>query len=112
MAVIFVTGAAYATLWPLLLIYVQNRFTSSVGLVAVAYLPAALVASFLSPVLGRLSDRVGRAPVMALGLAGSGLLALLIPALPNLLWLAVLWALEASGLAMAVPAETALGTRK
>ncbi len=108
MAVIFVTGAAYATLWPLLLIYVQNRFTSSVGLVAVAYLPAALVASFLSPVLGRLSDRVGRAPVMALGLAGSGLLALLIPALPNLRWLAVLWALEAGGLAMAVPAETAL----
>lgn len=44
---------------------------------------------------------------MALGLAGSGLLALLIPALPNLLWLAALWALEAVGLAMAVPAETA-----
>lgn len=107
MAVVFVTGAASATLWPLLLIYVQNRFTSSVSLLAIAYLPAALVASFLSPVLGRLSDRVGRAPLMALGLAGSGLLALLIPALPNLLWLAVLWALEAVGLAMAVPAETA-----
>jgi MFS transporter, DHA1 family, multidrug resistance protein len=108
MAVVFVTGAASATLWPLLLISAQNRFTSSVGLLATAYLPAALVASFLSPVLGRLSDRVGRAPLMALGLAGSGLLALLIPALPNLLWLAVLWALEAVGLAMAVPAEIAL----
>lgn len=108
MAVVFVTGAASVTLWPLLLIYVQNRFTSSVGLVALAYIPAALVASFLSPVLGRLSDRVGRAPMMALGLAGSGLLALLIPALPNLFWLAMLWALEAVGLAMASPAEAAL----
>lgn len=108
MVVVFVTGAASATLWPLLLIYVQNRFTSRVGLVATAYLPAALVASFLSPVLGRLSDRVGRAPLMALGLAGSGLLALLIPVLPSLFWLAVLWALEAVGLAMASPAEAAL----
>jgi MFS family permease len=31
----------------------------------------------------------------------------LIPLLPNLFWLAVLWALESAGLAMAVPAETA-----
>lgn len=107
MVVVFITGAAFTTLWPLLLISAQNRFTSSVGLLATAYLPAALVASFLSPVLGRLSDRVGRASLMALGLVGSGIFALLIPTLPSLLWLAVLWALEAVGLAMAGPAEAA-----
>jgi len=75
--------------------------------VAQAYLPAALVYGFLPVYLGWISDRLGRAPLMALGLLVSGLISLLIPGLQTVVLLALLWAIEALGFVMATPAEAA-----
>jgi len=108
MVIVFVTGLSTAMISPLLLIFLQDKFTTEVSTLALAFIPAALVYSFLPSRMGRLSDRFGRAPLIAIGLAGSGLVSLFLPGLPGILWLIVLWALEALGLTMAAPAQEAL----
>jgi MFS family permease len=108
MAIVFVTGLSTAMIGPLLLIFLQDRFTTDVKSLALAYIPAALVYSFLPSRMGRLSDRFGRVPLMAIGLAGSGLVSLLLPGLSSIMWLVVLWVLEAIGLTAAAPAQEAL----
>jgi MFS transporter, DHA1 family, multidrug resistance protein len=108
MAIVFVTGLSTAMVGPLLLIFLQDRFTTDVKLLALASIPAALVSSFLPSRMGQLSDRFGRAPLMAVGLAGSAIVSLVIPRLPSLTWLILLWALEALGWTMAAPAQEAM----
>ncbi|MBC7264861.1 MAG: MFS transporter [Chloroflexi bacterium] len=108
MVIVFVTGASTAMVSPLVLIFLQDKFTAEVGMLALAFIPAALVYSFLPSRLGQLSDRFGRTPLMAAGLVGSGIVSLLLPGLSHIGWLIVMWALEALGLTMAAPAQEAL----
>ncbi len=74
------------------------------------------ILGFVLPIYGKqlgasaleIGGLFGRAPLMAVGLAGFALVSLLIPGLPSLAWLIVLWVLEALGWAMAAPAEEAM----
>jgi len=108
MIIVFVTGLSTAMIGPLLLIFLQDRFTTQVETLALAFIPSALVYSFLPSHMGRLSDRFGRVPLMAMGLAASGLVSLLLPGLTSLVWLIALWVVEAIGLTAAAPAQEAL----
>ncbi len=107
MVIVFITGTGSAMIAPIWLIYLQDKFNVESYTVAQAYLPAALVYGFLPVHLGWVSDRLGRAPLMALGLLVSGLVSLFIPGLRTVVLLALLWAIEALGFVMATPAEEA-----
>ncbi len=108
MLIVFLTGASSAMISPLLIIFLQDRVTTSVPVLATAFIPAALVYAFLPARLGGLSDRFGRAPLMAIGLVGAGIVSLAMPLTTSLVLLAALWVLEAVGLSAATPAEAAL----
>jgi MFS family permease len=108
MAIVFLTGVSTAMISPLLMIFLQDRFTTDVPSLARAFIPAALVYAYLPGRMGGLSDRFGRTPLMAAGLIGAGLVSLLMPWMTSLLMLSGLWLLEAIGFSAAAPAEGAL----
>jgi DHA1 family multidrug resistance protein-like MFS transporter len=90
------------------MIFLQDRFTTNVPTLAIAYIPAALVYAYLPGHAGGLSDRFGRAPLMAIGLVGAGIVSMWMPSMTSLILLAGLWVLESVGLSAASPAEAAL----
>ena len=107
MLIVFVTGASTAMVWPLLMVFLQDALRADVGMLAVAYLPAALISAFLPSRMGNIADRLGRKGPMIAGLLVGALASALIPHLRGLLPLAGLWAVESLGYATSMPAERA-----
>jgi len=106
--IVFVMSASEAMLGPIYLIFLQDKFTTNITRLAWAFLPAGLVAAFLSSRLGALSDRYSRIKMMALGLAGAGLISLALPEAPTIPSLALLYTCSAVLWAIARPAVTAI----
>ena len=90
------------------MVFLQERFSTDVSILALAYVPSALVWSLLPSRLGRLADRVGRKPLMVVGMAVAAGTSFLMPGLTSLVGLAALWALQALCYAAGDPAEQAL----
>ena len=108
MFIVFVTGTSTSMLAPIYLIFLQDKFTTDVGLLALAFLPGGLVVAFFAARLGNLSDLYGRISLMVIGFISAGILSLLIPHIPSLIWLTVLFALSNVAGAMSSPAQSAM----
>ena len=103
-----ITGASWAMVSPILMIFLQENLAVGMTDLATAYLPAALVWALLPTRLGKLADRFGRKPLMVVGMAVAAGSSFLIPGLASLTGLAALWALQALCYAAGDPAEQAL----
>jgi len=108
LGIVFLTASVQAVLAPVLILFLQDRVTRDVPLLAVAYVPAAVIWAILPARAGRLSDRVGRRSLMAVGLVAGAVVSAVLPAARSLITLTLLWVLEAGALSLAVPAEQAL----
>ncbi len=108
LVVVFTNGFAIAVLSPIYLIFLQDTFSTDSGTLLWAFLPAGIVAGVLPSRLGGLSDRFGRTWLLAIGFLCSGCLSLLLPHVPNLVWLVVLYTFSSVGWAMTDPAASAM----
>lgn len=106
--VTLVTGASWAMVSPVLIVFLQDNLGVGIDVLSWAFLPAGLVWALLPAYLGRLADRFGRKPVMILGLVMAAVSSVVIPALSSVAAFAVLWALQALCYAAGDPAEQAL----
>jgi MFS family permease len=106
--VTLVTGASWAMVSPVLIVFLQDNLGVGIDVLSWAFLPAGLVWALLPTYLGRLADRFGRKPVMILGLVMAAVSSVVIPALSSVAAFAVLWALQALCYAAGDPAEQAL----
>ncbi|WP_373000562.1 MFS transporter [Lutispora sp.] len=106
--IVFISSISTSMLSPLLMIYLQDRFTADIGALATAFIPAAVVYAFLPSVLGGISDKFGRIMPMVIGLIGSGLVSLGFTHVYSIVILVILWVMESIGIVMASPAQEAL----
>jgi MFS family permease len=102
------TSTANGVTQPILTLYLTDHFTNNLALLLLTFTPAAIVYGIAPAPLGRLSDRVGRRRLMAIGLAAAGGVAAIFPLVPNIALLGALWTVEALCISAAVPAEGAL----
>lgn len=108
MVVVFATGFGMGLISPIYMVYLQDKFTTDISLLAWAFFPAGILYTVLPSRMGGLSDRVGRAPLMAGGLAVAGAISFFLPGVSSLLVLALLYTLSTVGWTMADPAEAAM----
>jgi DHA1 family multidrug resistance protein-like MFS transporter len=108
MLVTLVTGASWSMVSPVLMIYLQEKFSTDVPTLAYAFLPSGMVWALLPSRLGSLADRFGRKPLMVLGMAMAAVTSFMVPTLSSLVMLAVMWAVQALCYAAGDPAEQAL----
>jgi MFS family permease len=108
LVIVALSNFASALIEPIYLIYLQDKFELTIQGLAFAFFPAGIVFAILPNYSGRWADRYGRAPLIALGVASAGMVSLLLPWVPGILWVAMLYTLFAAGWATANPAEDAL----
>lgn len=106
--IVALSNFASALIEPIYLIYLQDKFDISVWSLAFAFFPAGIVFAVLPNYSGRWADRYGRAPLITTGIAMAGVVSLLLPWMPAIIWVAVVYTLFAAGWAIASPAEDAL----
>ena len=107
LALAFVAALSGALVAPLVIVHLQSRGIAAERIIW-AYVPQGLVWATLPAHLGRLSDRFGRIPLMALALLVSGVATLGIPYAAGLWVIAGLWGMEAVAQAAGGPAQSAL----
>ena len=105
--VVFLMGFADALLGPVYLIYLQDKFSVEARVLALVFLLSGIVFATLPSRTGRLADRIGRRPMMAMGLVIVALLTLAVPWTPTLLWLIALYGGMAVGWCLVNPARDA-----
>ncbi|MDH3600573.1 MAG: MFS transporter, partial [Candidatus Tectomicrobia bacterium] len=95
LVIVLLTKASQALVNPLLLIFLRDQFALELWQLAMAYLPAALILGFLPARIGRLSDHIGRTPLIVAGLMISAITSCVMPSLSSLGWFVVVFALNA-----------------
>jgi len=108
MVIVFLSGFASALIEPIYLIFLKHKFELNMAELAFAFFPAGLVYAFVPRYAGRLSDRFGRAIIIAAGVTLAGLVSGTLPWMPSIWLVALFYVLFAVGWATASPAENAL----
>jgi len=106
--VVFLSAFASALIEPIYLLFLKNKFDLNVVTLAVAFLPSGLVYAILPRYSGQWSDRWGRPPIIATGVAFAGVVSISMPFWPSIIMVALAYILFSVGWAMASPAEDAL----
>jgi len=105
--VLVLLGFASTLVQPIFLVYLQDKFTTDIRILAWAFLPMGILYTVLPSRTGKLADRFGPMNVLIAGAVITGLVYLAIPAVKNYWWLVVVFTISAVGWALIEPARKA-----
>lgn len=95
--IVFMTCVSSSILGPILMIYMQDKFTNNILLLAYAFFPSLIVESLLSKRIGAFSDKCGYRYAMILGILICAVIAIVTPSANSLYILALLWVVSTLG---------------
>ncbi|SCI68338.1 Metal-tetracycline/H(+) antiporter [uncultured Clostridium sp.] len=91
LVIIFITYLSSSMLGSIIIIYMQDKFTNDIFLLAYAFLPVLLAESLFSKKIGAYSDNYGKKYSMILGIIICGVVAIVTPSVSSLILLSILW---------------------
>lgn len=82
--IVFMTCVSSSILGPILMIYMQDKFTNNILLLAYAFFPSLILESLLSKRIGEFSDKCGYRDAMILGILICAVIAIVTPSANSL----------------------------
>lgn len=95
--IVFMTCISSSILGPVFMIYMQDKFTNNILLLASSFLPALIAESLISKRIGVLSDKCGYRYAMILGILICAVISIITPSAKSLYILAILWVVSTLG---------------
>lgn len=95
--IVFMTCISSSILGPVFMIYMQDKFTNNILLLASSFLPALIAESLISKRIGALSDKCGYRYAMILGILICAVISIITPSAKSLYILAILWVVSTLG---------------
>lgn len=95
--IVFMTCVSSSILGPVFIIYMQDKFTNNILLLAYAFFPALIAESLLSKRIGVFSDKCGYRYAMILGILICAVISIITPSANSLSLLAILWIVSTLG---------------
>ncbi|MGL5714627.1 MAG: MFS transporter [Paraclostridium sp.] len=97
LVIVFATCISSSILGPIFMIYMQDKFTNNILLLAYAFFPSLIAESVLSRRIGSFSDKFGYKRSMILGMLICAAISIITPSANSLSILAVLWVISTLG---------------
>lgn len=97
LTIVFITSLSSAMIAPVIMIYLQDKITTDIGGLALAFFPSLLIASLLSEKIGTLSDKLGKSKSMIIGMIICGCTFIILPNLSSVIMFTVIWTISSLG---------------
>ena len=108
--IVFISSLSSSMVSPILMIYLQDKITTDISGLALAFFPAMVVGSLLSVKIGGISDKLGKKKSMVIAMFIEGITMIILPSLKSLLLFAVIWTISSIGGILYNLAESGLYT--
>lgn len=97
LTIVFITSLSSAMMSPVIMIYLQDKITTDIGGLALAFFPSLLIASLLSEKIGTISDKLGKNKSMIIGMIICGCTFIILPNLSSVIMFTVIWTISSLG---------------
>lgn len=109
--IVFISSLSSSMVSPILMIYLQDKITTDISDLALAFFPAMIVGSLLSVKIGEISDKLGKNKSMLIGMFIGGITVIILPSLKSVSTFSVIWTISSIGGILYNLAESGLYTQ-
>lgn len=109
--IVFISSLSLSMVSPILMIYLQDKITTDISGLALAFFPAMIVGSLLSVKIGEISDKLGKNKSMLIGMFIGGITVIILPSLKSVSTFSVIWTISSIGGILYNLAESGLYTQ-
>lgn len=109
--IVFISSLSSSMVSPILMIYLQDKITTDISGLALAFFPAMIVGSLLSVKIGEISDKLGKNKSMLIGMFIGGITVIILPSLKSVSTFSVIWTISYIGGILYNLAESGLYTQ-